>query len=180
MFDMKPDFIILDLNPYAITDSLRKTYLYSYQNLERLSSEYGLYASSDGIFVYRHDYRGQPTVNEPYILTLKYGVQIDANSVLFSLVFPRGTYQVTFEMKIPHLSPGPACIAQIAQDNTIIASEGLNGESGYNPSLPQDFSLTMNVSTSISEVTFSILNPATSADVYLKSIIVSMQTLQQS
>jgi Predicted membrane protein (DUF2079) len=180
LFDMKPDFIILDLNPYAITDSLRKTYLYSYQNLERLSSEYGLYASSDGIFVYRHDYRGQPTVNEPYILTLKYGVQIDANSVLFSLVFPRGTYQVTFEMKIPHLSPGPACIAQIAQDNTIIASEGLNGESGYNPSLPQDFSLTMNVSTSISEVTFSILNPATSADVYLKSIMVSMQTLQQS
>jgi uncharacterized membrane protein len=180
LFDMKLDFIILDLNPDAITDSLRKTYLYSYQNLERLSSEYGLYASSDGIFVYQHGYLGQPTVYEPYILTLKYDIQIDANSALFSLAFPRGTYQVTFEMKIPHLSSGPACIAQIAQDNTILASEGLNGEYGYNPLLPQAFSLTMNVSTSNSEVTFSILNPTTSADVYLKSIILSMQTLQQS
>lgn len=176
LFDMKPDFVILDLNPDSITDSLRKTYLYSYQNLERLSNEYGLYASSDGIFVYRHDYRGQPTVYEPFILNLKYSSQIDANYVLFSLVFPRGTYQVTFEMEIPHLNSGSACIAQITQDSTILASQGLNGEYGYSPLLPQDFSLTINVTTSESEVMFSILNPTTSADVYLKSIIVSMQT----
>jgi uncharacterized membrane protein len=176
LFDMKPDFIILDLNPDTITDSLRKTYLYSYQNLERLSNEYGLYASSDGIFVYRHDYHGQPTVYEPYILTLKCNTHVDVNSVLFSLVFPRGTYQVTFEMKIPHLSSGSACIAQITQDNVILASQSLNGEYGYSPSLPQDFSLTINVTTSKSEVMFSILDPTTSADVYLQSIIVSMQT----
>jgi uncharacterized membrane protein len=181
LFDMKPDFVILDLNnDNEITDSLRKTYLYSYQNLERLSSEYGLYATSDGIFVYQHGYRGQPTVYEPYILTLKCNTQVDANSAFFSQVLPRGTYNVTFEMFIPHLSPGPACIAQITQNITILASEGLNGEHGYSRLLPQNFSLTINVTTSEDEVMFSILNPTTSAEVYLKSIIVSMQTPQQS
>jgi hypothetical protein len=178
LFDMKPDFIILDLNPDAITDSLRKTYLYSYQNLERLASEYGLFACSDGIFVYRHGYRGQPTVYEPYILTLKCNTHVDTNFVFWSLVFPRGTYQVTFEMKIPYVNSGMACIAQVTQDNTILASKALNGEYMYSPLLLQDFSLTINVTTSKSEVMFSILNPTTSADVYLQSIIVSMQTSQ--
>jgi hypothetical protein len=83
-------------------------------------------------------------------------------------------------MFIPHLSPGPACIAQITQNITILASEGLNGEHGYSRLLPQNFSLTINVTTSEDEVMFSILNPTTSAEVYLKSIIVSMQTPQQS
>ena len=179
LFDLKPDFIILDINPDIRTHALRSTFLYSFENLERLSTDYGLYASSDGIFIYRHDYHGELIMYEPFVLTLDYNIHIDTDVVLFSGVFPEGTYQVTFQMKLPFLGTNQACIAQLAQGDLTLMSSDLYG--GYTSGSPllHDYTLTMNVTSSSTEVMFSILNPATNADIYLKSIIVSLHSLQE-
>jgi uncharacterized membrane protein len=179
LFDLKPDFVILDLNPDIRTDSLRSTYLYSFENLERLSGDYGLYASSDGIFVYRHKYSGEPIVNEPFVLTLKYDIHINVNVVLFSGVFPRGTYDVRYQMKLPALDTGPACIAELSQGNVVLVSQNLSAGNSHDTVAFQNYTMTMEITSSSTEVMFSILNPATSADISLKSIIVSLQELQR-
>ena len=179
LFDSKPDFIIFDLNPDIRTYSLRSTHLYSFENLERLSGDYGLYASSDGIFVYRHNYHGELIVYEPFVLTLKYDVHIDTNMVLFSGVFPRGTYNVIYQMKLPTLDTEPACIAELSQGERVLVSQNLSAANGHDAVSSQNYTLTTEITSSSTEVMFSILNPATSADIYLKSIIVSLQELQK-
>ncbi len=179
LFDSKPDFIIFDLNPDIRTYSLRSTHLYSFENLERLSGDYGLYASSDGIFVYRHNYHGELIVYEPFVLTLKYDIHIDTNMVLFSGVFPRGTYNVIYQMKLPTLDTEPACIAELSQGERVLVSQNLSAANGHDTVSSQNYTLTMEITSSSTEVMFSILNPATSADIYLKSIIVSLQELQK-
>jgi hypothetical protein len=179
LFDSKPDFIIFDLNPDVRTHSLRSTHLYSFENLERLSRDYGLYASSDGIFVYRHNYNGEMIVHEPFVLTLKYDVHIDANIVLFSGVFPRGTYNVTYQMKLPTFDSEPACIAELSQGDRVLVSQNLSATNGHDTISFQNYTMAMEITSSSTEVMFSILNPATSVDIYLKSIVVSLKELQK-
>jgi len=177
LFDLKPDFIIFDINPDIRTHSHRETFLYGFENLERLSAEYGLYACSDGVFIYRHNYHGELAIYEPFIMTLKYGVHIETSTVLFGSVFPRGIYQVAYQMNLPNLGAKPACTAQLTQGDSVLASEDFYGGYSNGSSSLQNYTLTMNVTSSSSEIAFSIVNPTTSADVYLKSIIVSLQNL---
>ena len=177
LFDLKPDFIIFDINPDIRTDPQRQTFLYGFGNLERLSTEYGLYSCSDGAFVYRHNYHGELTLYEPFVMTLKYEVHLYTGTVFFSSVFPRGIYQVTYQMNLPYLGATPGCTAQLTQGDSVLASKDLYGANSSGAPSVQNYNLTMNVTSSSTEVTFSVANPTTSADVYLKSIIVSLQSL---
>jgi uncharacterized membrane protein len=175
MFNLTPDFVILDLNPDVRTDAHRVTFLYAFQNLERLDNYYGLYASVDGIFVYKYGYHGPLTMYTPFLLKLDYETRIVTNAILFSSVLPKGTYLVTYQMKLQNVSREPSCMIELTQGVTVLQSRDLYADNGSEPDTFENYTLTVNIASSTTEVMFYVLNPSTSADVYLKSIVVQME-----
>ena len=179
LFNLTPDFVILDLNPDVRTDAHRVTFMYAFENLERLESYYGPYASVDGILVYKHGYHGQLTMYEPFVLRLNYETHIVTNTILFSCVFPKGTYLVTYQMNLSNISRESVCTIEVTQGVTILQSQDLYGGNGSEPTTFGNYTLTVNIVSSTTEVMFYVLNPSTSANVYLKSIVVYMEGPQE-
>jgi len=73
----------------------------------------------------------------------------------------------------------PACIAELSQGDRVLVSQNLSAANGHDTVSFQNYTLTMEITSSSTEVMFSILNPATSADIYLKSIVVSLKEPQK-
>jgi hypothetical protein len=78
-------------------------------------------------------------------------------------------------MKLSYLSTEPACTIELTQGVTVLQSRDLYAGNGSEPHTVANYTLTVNIASSTTEVMFSVLNPSTSADVYLKSIVVQME-----
>jgi uncharacterized membrane protein len=178
LFEMNIDYVILDFNSNPRTDALRITHLAALRSIEETGA-YGLYASVDGILVYKHDYNGSLVEYEPFTMRSNYNTDIVYDTTLFSYTLPPGEYNATYVMKISPKITGNAFAIEVSQGGQILASSNVSGTEFENADEYESFSLTFKNPSSLQETEFSITNVSTATQVsisYMQIYAISFES----
>ena len=198
--DFEPDFILIDIKlefyrsppPYPPYSAFIPQYLKTHPN-------YGIYASADGIILFKKDYLETPVFFIPYIRLLNYKDLIlgkgriihDASSkskyVYFHSrnmergtfwfgpyeIFPSGEYKAIFCLKVKETVNDTVIIIDISADHgvTILASKVIKGVDFNAPNTWQNFTLEFEIYAPM-ELEFRGIFVSNATDVYLDYILV--------
>ena len=161
LFGKSIEFILIDINPDVKTHALRVTYLTVFNEVARNGS-YGLYASMDGVLVFRYAYQGEPILYEPFAILQDYArartTVIDRNKVIFEYPLPTGNYTVTYRTKVDPKVEGLLFTIKVHQDMEVLAFRDVYGEEFSAANTYQNFTLTFPVLDPTEEFRFSIAN----------------------
>ena len=167
----EPDYIIFDISltfyrsppPYPPYCQFIPKYLKEHTN-------YGIYASADGILLYKRDYVGDPVFYIPYVKVFNYrDLKLGAGRIVYDsmsyskrvlfhskndspgvfwfgpyAVFPPGNYTVIFRLKISEIVNDTVIILDVASNlgSEILAKKVVNGSEFLDGASWQNFTLT--------------------------------------
>ena len=173
LFNMGIDIVILDINPDIRTNPHRITHFVALRSIEE-TGNYGLYASVDGILIYKWKYNGTLMKFEPFTIQNRYENEIIYDTTLFTYTLPPGIYNVRYNMKITKLIDEKVFTISIKQGNEILASLDVYGTDFENTDNYKTFNLTIEVPTSLEDVTFSVKDLSTNSQIYIISLEISI------
>jgi len=173
LFNMGIDIVILDINPDIRTHPHRITHFVALRSIEE-TGNYGLYASVDGILIYKWKYNGTLMKFEPFTIQNRYENEIIYDTTLFTYTLPPGIYNVRYNMKITKLIDEKVFTISIKQGNEILASLDVYGTDFENTNNYKTFNLTIEVPTSLEDVTFSVKDLSTNSQIYIISLEISI------
>jgi len=196
-----PDFVLADTTSTWFYTIFR--YLNDLLNETSFrGTQYGVYASADGILLYKRDYTGPPVLFEPYKVTFSPSQLIIASSnmiqdnssstgrVLVSLhksnrlfwygpyvTLPPGWYNVTYRLKIGSSSRDHILTIDVTSDKgkRVIVSSEVSGNA-QNPSQWQLITLSFHLTAPTLNLEFRGLQTSPDADIYLDSITLVQST----
>lgn len=173
LFKTGIDYVIMDLTPDIRTHAHRVTHLAALRIIEE-EGNYGLYASVDGVLVYKLGYDGNLTKYEPFTIYNKYDAGITYDTTLFSYTLPPGVYNATYRMKVSPKVYGKAFIIEIRQGDNVLASMNVSGAEFTKADKYEIFSLTAKIPSSSKEVEFLITNVSIAINVHIDWMRVSI------
>ena len=205
-WSFEPDFIIFDINlmfyksppPYPPYCEFIPKYLRNHAN-------YGVYASADGILLYKKDYMDDPVFYVPYIKVLNYkdlklgvGRRVYdptsySGTVLFHSkndppgvfwfgpyeIFPPGNYTVVFRLKVSEIVNGTVIILDVTSDlgSEILAKRIVNGSEFLSGGSWQNFTLSFTLDVP-RELEIRGIYVSSMTNVYLDFIIVRQTSIK--
>jgi uncharacterized membrane protein len=159
LYDKKIEYIIIDLNPDARTHAHYMAHLLTFKNVYG-KGNYGLYASIDGVLIYKFGYEGNLTRFEPFTIHNRYDTKITTQTTLFGQYFPPGVYNVSYRMKISPLIDERAFTLEVTQNRSIIAFRDVFGSEFTEDDVYKTFTLLVTIYDPTEEVQFLITNPS--------------------
>jgi uncharacterized membrane protein len=172
LFDKKINYIIIDINPDVKTHAHYMTNLLAFKNIYE-KGNYGLYASIDGVLVYKFGYTGNPIKFKPFTAHIDYdtirkdygvktGAKIDIDTTAFSYYFPPGVYNITYCMEIsPKVGEDEKVFTlQVEQNRSIIKAVDVFGNAFADNEARETFTFSVTISNPKEEIQFMILNPS--------------------
>lgn len=177
LFEMGIDYVILDLNPDVRTHAHRVTHFAALRSIEETGT-YGLYASVDGILVYKLGYSGDLVKYEAFAIYNKYNAGIAYDTTLFSYTLPRGEYNVTYAIKISPAIRGNAFTIEIRQAGETLTSLKVSGTEFKNAEEYRLFSVTLRNPSSSADVEFLITNLSTATEVTIDYMKICLKVFE--
>lgn len=161
LYDKKIDYIIIDLNPDARTFAHYMAHLFTFKNVYE-KGNYGLYASIDGVLVYKYGYEGNLTKFIPFKIHNNYEAKIGADTTLFGQYFPPGIYNITYCLEIsPKVDENEkVCTLQIEQNRSIIKTRDILGNEFAKAGKYETFTFFITISNPKEEVEFKVMDPS--------------------
>jgi uncharacterized membrane protein len=161
LYDKKIDYIIIDLNPDARTFAHYMAHLLTFKNVYE-KGNYGLYASIDGVLIYKYGYEGNLTTFIPFKIHNNYEAKIGADTTLFGQYFPPGIYNITYCVEIsPKVDENEkVCTLQIEQNRSIIKAVDILGDAFVEAEKYETFTFSITISNPKEEVEFKIMDPS--------------------
>jgi hypothetical protein len=159
LFDKKINYIIIDINPDVKTYAHYMTNLLAFKNIYE-KGNYGLYASIDGVLVYKLGYKGNLTEFEPFTIYNYYEANIGRDTTLFGYYFPPGVYNVTYCMEISTKVDEKVFTLQVEQNRSVINSLDVFGTEFADGKTYETFTFPIEISDPKEEVQFLIVNPS--------------------
>lgn len=174
LFNKGLEFVLIDVNPDVKTHALRVTYWAVFNEVAR-NRNYGLYASIDGVLVFKYGYQGEPTLYKPFAILYSlqehgYSTVVDRNKIIFEYPLPTGNYTVTYRMKVDPKVEGLLFTIKVHQDTEVLAFKDVYGEEFSAANTYQNFTLPFSILDLTKEVKFSIANLSIRTSVDLESI----------
>ncbi|MGQ9530857.1 MAG: DUF2079 domain-containing protein [Candidatus Bathycorpusculaceae bacterium] len=175
LFDKNIDYIIIDLNPDARTHAHYMAHLLTFKNVYA-KGNYGLYASIDGVLIYKFEYKGNPTRFEPFTIHNRYyDAKITTQTTLFGQYFPPGIYNVTYCMKISPLINERAFTLEVDQNRSIIVARDVLGSEFTEDNTYKTFTPPpVIISDPTEEVQFLITNPSIRTEINIAWLEISL------
>ena len=170
LVDRDTDYIIIDVNPDTRTYGLDFTYLMVFKELNR-KGNYGLYASIDGVLIYKLDYQGEPAIFKSFTLLQKYyETPMTEDGTIFKHPLPEGVYNITYRIQSESKSRDLLFTIEVSQDTEILAARDVYGQEVVTVHAYQPFSLLLSVLDPTEEIEFKMVNLSRSTDIYLDSL----------
>jgi len=167
LFDKKIDYVIIDVNPDVRTSPHYMTHMVALKNLYTKGS-YGLYASIDGLLIYKFGYASNLTRFEPFTIHNRLNeTEIDADTILFSCFLPPGDYEVTYNIKISRKINEKVFAVEIDQNRSVVATRDVFGTDFVEEDRCDIFRLSMKISDPTEEVQFWITNPSVHTEIQM-------------
>jgi len=173
LFNKNLDYVILDLNPDLRTKSHKSTHYVALKFVKE-SEDYGLYASIDGILIYKRNYRGEPVEFEQFTIRENYQDTVHYETVLFEYSLPTGEYAVNCRVKIDPKISGEVFTLEISQGNNVIKRVSINGSGFLQRNTYQNFTASFRISDQTREVEFLVRNPSISTEISIDFIEVTL------
>lgn len=170
LIDRDTDYIIIDVNPDTRTFGLDFTYLMVFKELNR-KGNYGLYASIDGVLIYKLDYHGEPTIFKSFTLLQKYyETPITGDGTVFKHPLPEGVYNITFRIYSDSKSSDLLFTIAVSQDTEVLVRRDVYGQEVVTDQAYQPFSLLLSVLDPTEEFEFKMVNLTRLSNIYLDSL----------
>jgi hypothetical protein len=180
LIDRDTDYIIIDVNPDTRTYGLDFTYLMVFKELNR-KGNYGLYASIDGVLIYRLDYQGPLTIFKPFTLLQKYyETQMTEGGTIFKHPLPEGVYNITYQISSDSKSSDRLFTIEVSQDTDVLARRDVYGQEVVTEHAYQPFSLPLSILDPTEEVEFRMVNLTRLTNIYLNSLEISQKDYSSS
>jgi len=172
LFNQSIDYVILDLNPDFRTDAHFRTYSAAFKFIEE---NYGLYASVDGVLVYKWHYNGPLVKFEPFTIhdELKKleNPEIVYDTVLFRCALPKGKYSVTLNVEVSKIIEGKVFSVMVTQGKDVLTCLDVYGSDFKNTS---EVSFSLNISSSRHDVVIHMVDVSPYTQVYIRSLDISL------
>nr|MDO8045720.1 DUF2079 domain-containing protein [Candidatus Baldrarchaeota archaeon] len=172
LFNQGIDYVILDLNPDFRTDAHFRTYSAAFKFIEE---NYGLYASVDGVLVYKWHYNGPLVKFEPFTihdeLEKLENSEIVYDTVLFRCALPKGEYNVTLNVEVSKIIEGKVFSVMVTQGKNVLTSLDVYGSDLKNMS---KVSFSFNILSSRQDVVIHMVDISPYTQVYVKSLDISL------
>ncbi|MGC8896329.1 MAG: DUF2079 domain-containing protein [Candidatus Bathyarchaeia archaeon] len=161
LYDKKLDYIIIDLNPDVRTYAHYMAHLLTFKNVYE-KGNYGLYASIDGVLIYKYGYKGNLTEFIPFTIHNDYEVKIGADTTLFGQYFPPGIYNIIYCLEIsPKVDENETvCTLQVEQNRSIIKTVDIFGNAFVEAEKYETFTFSITIFNPKEEVDFMIIDPS--------------------
>jgi len=172
LFNQGIDYVILDLNPDFRTDAHYRTYSAAFRFIEE---NYGLYASVDGILVYKWHHNGSLVKDkyEPFTIHNKFeNLEIIYDTVLFRCTFPKGRYNVTLNVEVSKMVEGKVFSVIVTQGKNVLTCLDINGSDFKSTS--EVFIFSFNVLSSSQDVVIHMVDISPYTQVYVRSLDISL------
>jgi len=166
LFNDKIDYVVLDVNPDVRTKAHRSTHYVALKFIEE-SGNYGLYASLDGILVYKYNYHGAPVKFEPFVIREEIDETIDYDTTLFAYSLPTGEYLVKCRVKIDPKISGRVFTFEVRQGNDLLELTNVDGDCFLRGNAYQNFTATVRIFDQTRETKFLMVNPSTSTEIHV-------------
>ena len=175
LFDKGFDFIIIDIDPDVKSDHLRFVHHVTLTRIKE-GGEYGLYASVDGVLVYKRGYKGDLVRFEPFTITNLYRMKTPMirDTTFYEYSLPPGVYNVTFRVKIDPKIEGRAFTIEIRQENVTLVSKKVYGTEFAEAGVYQGITAFLNVYDPSKEIKFLIVDSSPSTEVYVDSMEITI------
>jgi len=174
LFNENIEYVLIDINPDLRLDVHRKVSTVALTEIEK-AGDYGLYASTDGVLLYKLDYTGSLKLYTPLTMVQAYrpDMRIDyPDSVLFRQSLPRGTYNVTLHAKISEKVNGTLCTLKVEQGEKTLAAKDIYGEY-LDVDKYQNLTLSFSVTSQLKELQFITTSNTGLTDLYVRYIRIS-------
>jgi len=172
LFNQGIDYVILDLNPDFRTDAHYRTYSAAFRFIEE-TQNYGLYASVDGVLVYKWHYNGSLVKFEPFTIYNKFeNLEIIYDTVLFRCTFPKGKYNVILNVEASKIVEGKVFSIMITQGKNVLTCLDINGSDFKSTS--EVFIFSFNVSSSRQDIVIQMVDVSPYTQVYVRSLDISL------
>jgi len=167
VFDNGIDYVIIDLNPDVRTDAHFMTHMVAFKYIYEKGS-YGLYASIDGVLIYKFGYNGTLIRYEPFTTQNRFREkEIDKDTILFSYFLPPGEYNVTYNVKISSKISEKAFAIKIDQNRSVIAAMDVYGTNFTEKDTYNAFTVPIKISNPSEEIEFLITNPSIHTEIQI-------------
>jgi uncharacterized membrane protein len=176
LYDKKLDYIIIDLNPDVRTHAHYMAHLLTFKNVYE-KGNYGLYASIDGVLIYKFGYKGNLTQFKSFTIHNRYNAKITTQTTLFGQYFPPGVYNVTYRMRISPLinENERAFTLEVDQNRSILSFIDIFGNEFTEDNTYKTFTLPpMTISDPTEEVQFLITNPSIHTEIKIDWLEISL------
>jgi uncharacterized membrane protein len=170
LFNEQTEFILIDIDPDSRLAAHRAVSAVALTQIEETGG-YGLYASVDGILLYKLGYEGSLELYEPLTMIEEFKPQLRlgySDAVLLDQSLPKGTYNATLRMEAGESVDGRLFTFKIKQGEYTIAFDHVYGELFFSESC--DFSLSFSVVSQLKEIRFVITDSTGLTDLYVNSI----------
>ncbi len=171
LFDKQVEYVLIDINPDLRIDPHRKVSMVALAELEKTGG-YRPYAFVDGVLLYKLNYTGPIERYKPLVLVYEPKPYIHlwyTDAVLFEQSFPRGTYNVTLDVRIGGEATGALFTMKVKQGEDSIASREIYGEH-FSDRNYQSLTLPFSVTSQLKEVRFIITDNTGLTDIYIEQI----------
>nr|MDO8044344.1 DUF2079 domain-containing protein [Candidatus Baldrarchaeota archaeon] len=172
LFNQSIDYVILDLNPDFRADAHFRTYSAAFKFIEE---NYGLYASVDGVLVYKRHYNGSLVKFEPFTihdeLEKLENPEIIYDTVLFRCALPKGKYNVTLNVEVSKIIEGKVFSVMVTQGKDVLTCLDVYGSDFKNTS---EVSFSLNISSSRHDVVIHMVDVSPYTQVYIRSLDISL------
>jgi hypothetical protein len=170
LFDKELEYIVIDINPDVETpgEGHEVTWSMMFNGLAN-SENYGLYASIDGVLIYKFMYSEKPVYYEPFTLLQKYNTLVNCNTTIFSHFLPTGRYNATLRIYTNIEVVGQLLTVEVLQNSKVLESKNIFN-TGVNNTEGQDFSFPLTIVDQTTEVEFRIINPSSFTTIRLGSL----------
>jgi len=172
LFNQGIDYVILDLNPDFRTDAHYRTYSAAFRFIEE-TQNYGLYASVDGVLVYKWHYNESLVKFEPFTIHNKFeNLEIIYDTVLFRCALPKGEYDVTLNVEVSKIIEGKVFSIMITQGKNVLTCLDINGSDFK--STNEVFIFSFNISSSRQDIVIQMVDVSPYTQVYVRSLDISL------
>jgi hypothetical protein len=175
LYDKKLDYIIIDLNPDVRTYAHYMAHLLTFKNVYE-KGNYGLYASIDGVLIYKYGYKGNLTEFIPFTIHNNYEAKIGADTTLFGQYFPPGIYNITYCLEIsPKVDENETvCTLQVEQNRSIIKTVDVFGNAFAEAEKYETFTFSITIFNPKEEIDFMIIDPSIHTEIKINWLKISI------